>query len=308
MVKGARMYPKVTSSFEQTIILGETMLVNAKKILDSARIHHYAVPGFDCVEDVMIRTVLDTAEELRSPVFVMGYPDDLAGRGWNYIAGLAKAVADSYSIPIVLHLDHSRSMDEVRKALDFGFTSVMFDGSHLPMEQNIALSRKTVQLAEPYGATVEAELGLVGGSEVVDLEKTVENVLTEPEDVIRFVEETGVDILAVSIGTSHGVYKQRPTLDISRLERLNAVSRVPLVMHGGSGTPDEQIQEAIRHGICKLNIYADNRIALWSGFKAVVAETSRPDPPPVEYFAKVRAVMGQTVRQKIELCLAKDRA
>ena len=283
------------------------MLVNAKKILDSARSNHYAIPGFDCVEDVMIRTVLDTAEDLRSPVFVMGYPDDLVGRGWDYIAGLTKVVADSYTIPIVLHLDHSRSLDDVRKALDFGFTSVMFDGSDLSMEQNIALSHEAVRLAKPYGATVEAELGLVGGSEVVNDAKTAESVLTEPEDVIRFVEETDVDILAVSIGTSHGVYKQRPTLDISRLKRLNAVSRVPLVMHGGSGTPDDQIQEAIRHGICKLNIYADNRLAMWCGFKAVVAETARPDPPPVEYFAKVRAFMAQTVRQKIELCLSKDR-
>ena len=283
------------------------MLVNSKNLLDSARTHHYAVPGFDCVEDVMIRTVLDTAEELRSPVFVMGYPDDLVDRGWNYIAGLTKAVADSYTIPIVLHLDHSRSLDEVRKALDFGFTSVMFDGSDLPMDRNIELSRQTVRLAAPYGATVEAELGLVGGSEVVDLEKMVKNVLTEPEDVVRFVDETGVDILAVSIGTSHGIYKQRPVLDIPRLERLNAVSRVPLVMHGGSGTPDEQIQAAIRHGICKLNIYADNRIAMWNGFKTIVAETIRPDPPPVEYFARVRAVMAQTVRQKIELCLSKNR-
>jgi fructose-bisphosphate aldolase class II len=175
------------------------------------------------------------------------------------------------------------------------------------MDRNIELRHQTVRLAEPYGATVEAELGLVGGGEVVDDSKTAESVLTEPEDVIRFVEESGVDILAVSIGTSHGMYKQRPVLDIPRLERLNAVSRVPLVMHGGSGTPDDQIQEAIRHGICKLNIYADNRIAMWNGFKAVVAEATRPDPPPVDYFAKVRTVMAQTVQQKMELCLSTNR-
>ena len=283
------------------------MLVNAKNILDAARGNHYAVPGFNCVEDVMIRTVLDTAEELRSPVFVMGYPGDLVGRGWNYIAGLTRAVADSYAIPVVLHLDHAQSLDEIRKALDFGFTSVMFDGSHLPMDRNIELSREAVRLAESYGATVEAELGLVGGSEVVDLSTTVENILTEPEDVIRFVDGTGVDLLAVSVGTSHGVYKQQPVLDIPRLERLNAVSRVPLVMHGGSGTPDDQIREAIQHGICKLNIYSDSRIAMWSGFKTVVAETTRLDAPPVEYFARVRTFLAQTVRQKIELCLAKDR-
>ena len=281
------------------------MLTTAKEVLTKARAGHHGVPGFNCVEDVMVRTVLDTAEECRSAVFIMCYEPEFDEKLWLYLPRLVHAVADSYNIPIVLHLDHAKNHSTIQRALDNGFTSVMYDGSALPFDQNVEMSQKTAEMAKPFGASVEAELGLVGG---FDLEKTdsVTNILTEPEEVIKFVEATGVDSLAVSIGTAHGVYAQLPNLDIERLKKLDAVSKVPLVLHGGSGTPNDQIQDAVRNGISKLNIYADSRIALWKSVKKAVAEITREDPPPKEYFAQFRADLGACMKEKFELLYAID--
>ena len=230
------------------------MLATLKETLVHARENHYAVPAFDCVEDIMVRTVLETVEELRSPVIIMLLEADLdsgGGNGWVYQMGMLKAAADHHKIPIAIHLDHATNLPVIRKAVDAGFTGVMIDGSKLSFEDNVALTKAAVDIAAPRGVSVEAELGHVGG---VDLQETecVENVLTEADEVTRFVELTGVDALAISIGTAHGVYRSEPTLNIERLKQLNAVSPVPLVLHGGSGTPDDQIQMAVRGGIRKL--------------------------------------------------------
>ncbi len=251
----------------------------------------------------MVRTMLDTAQECRSAVFVMCYEQEMDEKTWIYLPRLALAVADAYDIPIVLHLDHSQNHESIQKALDCGFTSVMYDGSALPFEQNVEMSRKAVEMAKPYGASVEAELGLVGG---FNLQSTgnVGNILTEPEEVIKFVEQTGVDALAVSIGTAHGMYSQLPNLDIERLKKLDAVSKVPLVLHGGSGTPNDQIQSAVRNGICKMNVYADSRVALWKSVKKAVAEITREDPLPKEYFARFRTDLGASMKEKFELLYA----
>jgi len=279
------------------------MLATAKEVLTKARAGHYAVPGFNCVDDVMVRTILDTAQECRSAVFVMCYEQELDEKLWIYLPRLVKAVASEYDIPVVLHLDHSQNHESIQKALDTGFTSVMYDGSALPFAQNVEMSRKAVEMAKPYGASVEAELGLVGGFGLAASEN-VANILTEPEEVIQFVDETDVDSLAISIGTAHGVYTQLPNLDIERLKKLDAVSKVPLVLHGGSGTPNNQIQDAVRNGICKLNVYADSRVALWKSVKKAVAEITREDPLPKEYFARFRTDLGQLMREKFELLYA----
>ncbi|MGL6227080.1 MAG: class II fructose-bisphosphate aldolase [Thermoguttaceae bacterium] len=279
------------------------MLVTAKDVLNVARKNHYAVPGFNCVEDIMVRAILDTAEECKAPVFLMCYSEELEGRTWVYLPGLIKAVASDYDIPIVLHLDHATDLDMIQRTLDCGFTSVMYDGSSLPFEKNAEITRKVVEMAKPYGASVEAELGLVGG---FNLNRTgsVANVLTEPEEVVKFVELTGVDSLAVSIGTAHGVYSQLPNLDIERLKKLNEVSPVPLVLHGGSGTPNDQIQAAVRNGICKLNIYADSRIALWKSIKSIEPKMTREDPLPKEIFRIFREDLSVSIREKFELLYA----
>jgi len=276
------------------------MLTTAKQVLKDAREKHYAVPGFNCVPDIMIRGILDRAEQCRMPVFLMLYAAEVGDRTFWYYPGIVRAVADRYSIPIVMHLDHATELGVIREALDNGFTSVMYDGSALPFDENVAMTRKVVELAAPYGASVEAELGLVGGFGLSGKDG-VANVLTQPDEVTAFVKQTGVDSLAVSIGTAHGVYEQLPQLDIPLLAKLNAVSEVPLVLHGGSGTPDDQIRAAVENGICKFNVYADSRVGMWRRFKKIAEETTRNDPLPNDYIKQLQEALGDVVEEKAKL-------
>jgi fructose-bisphosphate aldolase class II len=286
------------------------MLVTLNEVLPDARARHYAVPAFDCMEDVMIRTILDTAEQERSPIILMALEHDLAGRGMRYICGLAHAVADDYKVPIVLHLDHAENLDIIRKAIEAGFTSVMFDGSQLPFQENIDRSREVVELAHRQGVAVEAELGFVAGKDIygTDYPGAGKSLLTEPSEVVEFVAKTGVDALAVSIGTSHGVYAAKPNLDIKRLKAIEAVSKVPLVMHGGSGTPEDQVQDAIRHGITKLNVYADSRVAMFKGLKRSAESQDRADPLPDVMFRPIRESLSQLVAERIRMFFAAGKA
>ena len=276
------------------------MLTTAKEVLKDAREKRYAVPGFNCVPDMMIRGILDRAERCRMPVFLMLYAAEVGERTFLYYSGIVRAVARSYTIPIVMHLDHATEIGVIQDALDNGFTSVMYDGSALPFDENVAMTRKVVELAAPYGASVEAELGLVGGFGLSGKDG-VANVLTQPDEVTAFVEQTGVDSLAVSIGTAHGVYEQLPQLDIPLLAKLNAVSKVPLVLHGGSGTPDDQIRAAVENGICKFNVYADSRVGMWRRFKKIAEETTRNDPLPNDYIKQLQEALGDVVEEKAGL-------
>lgn len=282
------------------------MLVTLKEVLSHARANRYAVPAFDCTEDMMVRTILETAEAHRAPVILMCLLMHVEGKGWAYLPGLIKAVADHHTVPVVLHLDHAENLEQIKKAVDTGFSSVMIDGSKLSFDQNAALTRAAVDIARPRGISVEGELGHVGG---MDLEATerADSVLTESDQVSKFVEQTGVDALAVSIGTAHGVYRSLPQLNIERLKELNAVSPVPLVLHGGSGNPDEQIRQAVQNGICKLNIFADERIAMYRGLKKAVTQL-REDPLPQQLFGPIKQELTAVVAQKIELLGADNRA
>ena len=286
------------------------MLVTLNEILPKAREQHYAVPAFDCMEDVMVRTILDTAEKEHSPVILMVLEHDLQGRGIIYVSGLIRAVADSYDIPIVLHLDHAENIEIIRKAIDYGFTSVMYDGSQLPFRENVERSREVVDLAHTQNISVEAELGLVAGKDIHgdDYPGDGESLLTDPKEVVEFVEQTGVDALAVSIGTSHGVYVSLPNLDIQRLEEINAVSKVPLVLHGGSNTPVDQIQNAIRHGISKINVYADSRVGMLEGLKTSAQNQVRKDPLPDVLFRPIREALSQVISERMDIFFSKNKA
>jgi len=276
-------------------------LATLSELLPDARRHHRAVPGFDCVSDIYIRAILETAQEERSPVILMALGRDLAGRGITYIAGLVHAVASCYDIPIVLHLDHATDLPSVCRAIDHGFSSVMFDGSAMPYGQNVDLSGRVVQLARPHGVSVEAELGCVAGSDLGG-QRCGQTVLTQPGEVVGFVKATGVDALAVSIGTEHGVYAAAPQLDIERLRAIDAASPVPLVLHGGSGTPESQVRAAILNGIAKFNVYADCRLALNAGFaEARERAQRRADELPDIVFQPLYEALSAQVRAKIRL-------
>jgi ketose-bisphosphate aldolase len=286
------------------------MLVTLNEVLPQARAGHYAVPAFDCTEDVMIRAILDTAEEEEAPIILMALEHDLQGRGMRYISGLVHAVAGAYRIPIVLHLDHAENLDVIRRAIDHGFTSVMYDGSQLPFRENIDRSLEVAEIAHKSGVAVEAELGFVAGKDIfgTDYPGAGKSLLTEPGEVVEFISKTGVDALAVSIGTSHGVYVAKPKLDIARLGAIEAVSAAPLVMHGGSGTPEDQVQDAIKHGITKLNVYADSRLAMLQGLKRSAEAHTRQDPLPDALFRPIRDALSRLVADRIRTCLASRKA
>ena len=276
------------------------MLVNLNKVLPKARNEGYAVPAFDCTEDILLRTILDTAEDKKSPVILMALEHDLKGMGIEYITSMVKGVAHRYNIPIVLHLDHATDIELIKKVIHYGFTSVMYDGSALPIEENIRNTREIVEYAHKYNVSVEAELGRVGGTEIDGMEQQ-ETLLTESNEVAKFVEKTNVDALAVSIGTSHGVYIAEPELNIDRLKEINKVSPVPLVLHGGSGTPIEQIKDSVKNGISKVNLYADLRIAMFKGLKRSAIKDDRIDPLPDQMFLPIKEELRNTIIQKIDM-------
>lgn len=283
------------------------MLCTLNDVLPHARKHGYAVAAFDYVPDIFVRALLDAAEELRAPVILSALEQDLLGRGIAYMAGLVKAVAPLYSIPVVLHLDHAESLELVAECIAAGFTSVMFDGSHLPLEENIAQTREVVKYAHARGVAVEGELGFVAG---VNLEgdDTGANQLTDPDEVAAFVEETEVDALAVSIGTAHGVYKARPSLDIERLEEIRLITDTPLVLHGGSGTPEDQLAAAIRGGVTKLNLYADLRVAMTRAAPAVLAAAeARIDQLPDKLLEPFYEALNAEATAKIRLTMSENR-
>lgn len=290
------------------------MLVNFKDMLQDARKGHYAVPAFDVSNYEMMKAVLDTCEEERSPALLMGLGVDLAGKGMNLIASMVSQASNYYDIPVCFHLDHATSLELIQQAADAGFSSVMIDGSVLPLEENISKTAEVVRFAHGRGLTVEAELGHVGNAMVGNEKDSVhnedpENTLTDPAEVVRFAAETGVDALAVAIGTAHGVYLKTPTLRIDRLDEIVAVSGdLPLVLHGGSGTPDDQMQAAIAHGIAKINIYHDVVTALNDGLKSKLASVTSPATWPVYLFEEARANMKEAVRRKIRTFGSNGRA
>jgi len=282
-------------------------LSTIRDLLVDARASHYAVPAFECQSGMYVRPILDAAEQEQSPVILLLLGCDVEGRAMHYLAGLIHCVAPHYNIPIGLQLDHATDLDLIARCIDHGFTSVMFDGSSLPYAENVEMTTKVVALAKPHGVSVEAELGCGAGIEITG-EDIGETVLTRPEDVVEFVEATGVDALAVSIGTAHGIYASTPELDIECLKAINAVSPVPLVLHGGSDTPADQVQEAVRNGITKFNIYTDTRLAINAALhESLDIIERRADELSNIVFEPVYHAISTHVRNKIHMALSANR-
>ena len=280
------------------------MLVSMKNMLADAQKNHYAIPAFDVSNYEMMRAVLDTCEAERSPALLQALRVDFQGKGLPLLASMIREASAHYSIPVCLHYDHAVSFDEIRQACDVGFSSVMFDGSSLPFAENAEKTAQVTEFAHAMGITVEAELGHVGNAMVgnlgdSNLDEDPETSLTLPEEVERFIRLTNVDALAVAIGTSHGVYRKTPTLRIDRLDEITAVCDRPLVLHGGSGTPDDQMQAAIAHGITKINIFSDVVKAMNSGLRETLNAITNPATWPAYVFAEARTRMEDTVRDKL---------
>lgn len=280
------------------------MLVSMKEMLADAQKNHYAIPAFDVSNFEMVKAVLDACEEERSPALLQALGVDFNGKGLPMLTALIKEASEHYTIPVCLHLDHATDFDFIKAACDVGFSSVMFDGSTLPFEENAAKTAEIVKYAHERGVTVEAELGHVGNAMVGNEADSVQNedpedTLTVPAEVVKFVEMTDVDALAIAVGTAHGVYKKTPTLRIDRLDEIVSVCDRPLVLHGGSGTPDDQMQNAIRHGITKINIFSDIVVALNDGLRDKLNAIENPATWPCYVFEDAQKRIREVAKNKI---------
>ena len=274
-------------------------LVTAKELLLS-RPPGQAVGAFNVHNMEDVQGVVWAAEELGTPVIVMASESALKYAGVPYIGQLVRTAAEAVSIPIALQLDHGSSFEIAKACIECGFTSVMIDGSRLPFAENAALTRQVVELAHAHGVSVEAELGRVGGKED-DLEVAAQDAfLTNPDEAVEFVRQTGIDVLAPAIGTVHGLYKGEPKLDFARLREIARRVDVPLVLHGGSDLPVDALQEAIRCGIAKVNIGTDLKYAVTNGVRAYLKENPE-EYEPRKVFAAGREAAKQLVMEKLRI-------
>jgi len=244
-----------------------------KQMLIDARHGGYALGAFEFWSLDSAQAVTQAAAALRVPVILQsGYIEAMHAGGFNQIAKLAEIAANDVDIPVALHWDHGESFEHVRAAIDAGFTSVMIDCSQLPFEENVEATRRVVEAARPFGVTVESELGVLAGSEGGIDRTEAEALQTTPEEALRFIRDTQTDILAIAIGSAHGFYKFEPKLNIARLKEIAAVVAEPLVLHGGSGIPVEQVTRAIDSGIAKVNICTEFIAAFGGAYTRVQAE------------------------------------
>lgn len=242
------------------------MLVTTKEMFERSRERGYAIVAPDFWDSNSCRTYVETAEELGVPVilsFAQAHSDMLS---IEEALALAKFYGEKASVPVAIHLDHGLDVETVKRAVDLGYTSVMIDASAQPYEINVARTKEVCEYAHAHGVVVEAELGHVGSGDVITSEnaealKDDRNIYTEVEMAKAFVKETGVDSLAVSIGTSHGLYKGTPVIDFDRLHELREALPIPLVLHGGSGSGDENLERCATEGISKINVFTDFTVA-----------------------------------------------
>ena len=228
------------------------MLVNMKELLKDAQDGNYAVGSFSVANMEMVLGVLKAARELSAPVILQIAEVRLKQSPLEIIGPLMVAAAENADTPVAVHFDHGKTEEKIKQALDLGFTSVMFDGSHLPLDENIATTKRIIDIAGKYNASVEAEIGCVGGSE--DGSEDIAINCTKPQDAVRFEAETGVDALAIAIGNAHGNYKDVPKLRFDILQKVNEMTNTPLVLHGGTGISPDDFVKWSKNGIKKINI------------------------------------------------------
>ncbi|MFN2267669.1 MAG: class II fructose-1,6-bisphosphate aldolase [Desulfonatronovibrio sp.] len=299
-------------------------LTSPKEMFDKAYQGQYAVGAFNVNNMEIVQGIIQAAEDEKSPLILQVSAGARKYAGQNYIIKLMEAALEESDLPIALHLDHGQTFEICKEVIDGGFTSVMIDGSHLPFEENIALTKKVVDCAHAKGVWVEAELGRLAGVE--DEVSSEENVYTDPDEAVEFVERTGCDSLAIAIGTSHGAYKFKgePKLDFERLDTISSMlPGYPLVLHGASsvlpefvemanqfggqvadarGVPEDFLRKAAKSGVCKINIDTDIRLAM----TAVIRKYFKENPQefdPRKYLGPARQAVKDMVQHKIKTVL-----
>ncbi|EPW5498570.1 tagatose bisphosphate family class II aldolase [Vibrio vulnificus] len=276
-------------------------LISSREMLKRAQLGGYAVPAFNIHNLETVQVVVETASEMGSPVILAGTPGTYDYAGTDYLISICKEAAHKHSIPLVLHLDHHEDLQDIRNKVEHGIRSVMIDGSHHAFDQNIDIVRSVVQYCNRFDASVEAELGRLGGQEDDLIVDSADALMTDPASAAEFVRRTGIDSLAVAIGTAHGLYKAEPKLDFARLEKISSVVDIPLVLHGASGVPDEMVRRCIELGVCKVNVATELKIAFADAVKGHFAE--HPDAnDPRKYITPGKAAMKRVVMDKIRMC------
>ncbi len=273
------------------------MYTTSKEMILAAQRGGYAVPAFNFENMEMVQAILAAAEETGSPVLLQTTPSTIKYMTRRQAYAMVKAEADAVRVPVSLHLDHCESYEGVCAALEAGYSSVMIDASKLDFEENIALTQKTVQAARERGVPVEAELGTVGGKEDGH---SASIAYTDPAQAVDFFQRTGVDLFAVAIGTAHGFYKGEPKLDFELLQTIAGLISAPLVLHGGSGIPDEMIRKTIDLGICKVNFATELRAAMTAAVRQALEDEGIIDPK--KFMGPGREAVRQLCIHKIKLC------
>ena len=280
-------------------------LTTSKALLLDAMKAGYAVGAFNIENMEMAQAVIEAAQAAKAPVILQTTPGTLKYAGPGVFAAMVGALAGQASVPVALHLDHGSSFELAKEALGAGYTSVMIDGSALPLEDNILLTRRVVDAAAPLRIPVEAELGKVGGKE--DDLSADKDTNTDPKEAVRFVRETGIDALAVAIGTAHGFYVGTPVLDKARLGVIRGLVPIPLVLHGASGLSDADVRDCIALGISKVNFATELRAAFTDGVKQALAEAPNLYDPK-KMGVRARDNVRRLVTEKIRMCGADGKA
>lgn len=280
-------------------------LVTSKQMLLDAQKGKYAVGAFNAENMEMVKAIIAAAEELRAPVMIQTTSSTIKYGGVETYAALVAAEAKKATVPVCLHLDHGSSYELAVQCVMAGYTSVMMDGSKLPFEENVMVSRQVAEMAAAVGIPCEAELGKVGGKE--DDVEAVADTNTDPEEARLFVEQTGITSLAVAIGTAHGFYVGTPVLDTERLTEIRKVVDVPLVLHGASGLTDDQVRECVARGICKVNFATELRNAYSRATQKYLLDN--PDTiDPKAYGKAAIAAVKELVEARMKVCGCQGKA
>ncbi|MBU5436754.1 class II fructose-1,6-bisphosphate aldolase [Tissierella sp. MSJ-40] len=276
------------------------MLVTGRELLQDAHKNGYAVGAFNVNNMEIVQAIIEAAEETNSPVILQASQGGIKYAGIEYISNLGKVAARKAKVPVAIHLDHGTDFDQVMLCIRHGFTSVMIDGSRFPLEENIAYTKKVIEVAHAVGVSVEAELGKIGGTEDHITVDEKDATFTDPQEALRFVKETDVDYLAIAVGTAHGVYTGEPKLDFDRIKTIKELLNIPLVLHGSSGVPEESIKKAVSLGINKINIDTDIRMAFAEAVKEFI--TNNPESiDPRKILGPAKEAMKEVIKEKLHI-------
>ena len=277
------------------------MLINMKEMLAVADKNGFAVPAFNIGSEAILKGVIESANEKDAPVILAIHPTELEFLGDSFIKTCIEEAYKS-KVPMVIHLDHGGKFEEVLRAIHCGFTSVMIDASHLAYEENVAITKKVVEVANPLNVSVEAELGTIGTTGESYEGGTSDIIYTDPALAKDFVSKTGIDSLAVAIGTAHGIYPKnmKPKLKLDLLKTIRDTVDIPLVLHGGSSNPDDEIAASVKIGISKINISSDIKFAFYKKCREVLAENPKWIEPNAIYPPCIEA-MKEVVEFKMSL-------